>query len=101
MGDFAECAYSVVKDRCSVKPQLSVEQVTDKLNDIANGYTGKDKVLVKSTLEYLIKNLTAIENKWFIRMLVKDMKLGKSEYNFFIQLLPINSCLCVFLQGFL
>ena len=52
-------------------------QVIDRLNDIANGYTGKDKVLVKSTLEFLIKNLTGLENKWFIRMLVKDMKLGR------------------------
>ena len=50
--------------------------VIDKLNDLANGYSGNDKTLVKSTLEYLIRNLTGLENKWFIRMLVKDMKLG-------------------------
>lgn len=68
----------MLKDRCSVKSELSVMQVIDKLNDIANGYTGKDKTLVKSTLEFLIRNLTGLENKWFIRMLVKDMKLGKS-----------------------
>ena len=51
--------------------------VIDKLNDLANGYSGNDKTLVKSTLEYLIRNLTGLENKWFIRMLVKDMKLGE------------------------
>jgi len=78
LGDFAECAYSVIKDRCSVKSELSVMQVIEKLNDIANGYTGKDKILVKSTLEFLIRHLTGLENKWFIRMLVKEMKLGRS-----------------------
>lgn len=76
VGDFAECAYGVLKDRCSVQPKLSVLDVINRLNDIANGYTGNDKGLVKRTLEYLIKNLTGLENKWFIRMLVKDMKLG-------------------------
>ncbi|XP_067928082.1 DNA ligase 4-like isoform X2 [Watersipora subatra] len=70
---------SINSDRCSVKSTLSVMQVIEKLNDIANGYTGKDKLLVKSTLEYLIKNLTGLENKWFIRMLVKDMKLGLGQ----------------------
>ena len=50
--------------------------VIDKLNDLANGYSGNDKTLVKCTLEYLIRNLSGLENKWFIRMLVKDMKLG-------------------------
>ncbi|KAF6025218.1 LIG4 [Bugula neritina] len=79
LGDFAECAYSVIKDRCSVKSELSVMQVIEKLNDIANGYTGKDKILVKSTLEFLIRHLTGLENKWFIRMLVKEMKLGLGQ----------------------
>ena len=51
--------------------------VIGKLNDLANGYSGNDKTLVKTTLEYLIRNLTGLENKWFIRMLVKDMKLGE------------------------
>lgn len=77
MGDFAECAYGVLKDRCSVQPKLLVMDVVNKMDDIANGYSSNDKSLVRTTLEYLVKNLTGLENKWFIRMILKDMKLGK------------------------
>lgn len=90
VGDFADCAYGVLKDRCSLQPRLSVMDVVNRLNDIANGYSSSDKSLVRSTLEHLIKNLTGLENKWFIRILTKENKLGTSS-----QLSGLRSCICV------
>lgn len=54
--------------------------VVNRMDDIANGYSSSDKSLVRTTLEFLVKNLTGLENKWFIRMILKDMKLGKDYF---------------------
>lgn len=79
LGDFAESAYFVLKDRCGTKVELSVSDVVSKLDEIAAGNTVGDKDAVKRNLEFLIRHMTSVENKWFIRILLKEMKLGMGQ----------------------
>lgn len=80
VGDFAECAFEVLKDRCSVRPSLSVKDVVDELDAIAAGYSNNDRAAVRQAMERITRALTGFENKWFIRVLVKDMKLGEHTF---------------------
>ncbi|XP_067117159.1 DNA ligase 4 [Osmerus mordax] len=78
-GDFAGMAYFVLKKRCTSQGSLSIKEVNDFLDSVAMNNAGKNKDLVKKSLLHLITQSTALEQKWLIRMILKDMKLGVSK----------------------
>lgn len=78
-GDFAGMAYFVLKKRCTSEGTLSIKEVNDFLDSVAINNAGKQKDLVKKSLLHLITHSSALEQKWLIRMILKDMKLGISK----------------------
>ncbi|KAM8904251.1 DNA ligase 4 isoform 1-T2 [Spinachia spinachia] len=78
-GDFAGMAYFVLKKRCASPGTLSIKEVNDFLDSVAINNAGKQKDLVKKSLLHLITQSSALEQKWLIRMILKDMKLGISK----------------------
>lgn len=78
-GDFAGMAYFVLKNRCSGQGSLSVKEVNDFLDSVAINNATKKKELVKKSLLHLITQSSALEQKWLIRMILKDMKIGMSK----------------------
>ena len=63
-----------------MRPSLSVKDVVDELDAIAAGYSNNDRAAVRQAMERITRALTGFENKWFIRVLVKDMKLGEHTF---------------------
>ncbi|KAM5311102.1 DNA ligase 4 isoform 1-T2 [Glossophaga mutica] len=82
-GDFAMIAYFVLKPRCLQKGQLTIQQVNDILDSIASNNSARRKDLVKKSFLHLISKCSALEQKWLIRMIVKDLKLGVSQQTVF------------------
>ncbi|XP_016059350.1 PREDICTED: DNA ligase 4 isoform X2 [Miniopterus natalensis] len=82
-GDFAMIAYFVLKPRCLQKGRLTIQQVNDILDSIASNNSAKRKDLIKKNLLQLISQSSALEQKWLIRMIVKDLKLGISQQTIF------------------
>ncbi|XP_005884535.2 PREDICTED: DNA ligase 4 [Myotis brandtii] len=82
-GDFAMIAYFVLKPRCLQKGSLTIQQVNDILDSVATNNSAKRKDLVKKSLLQLITQSSALEQKWLIRMIVKDLKLGFSQQTVF------------------
>lgn len=82
-GDFATIAYFVLKPRCLQKGSLNIQQVNELLDSVASNNSSKKKDLVKKSLLQLITQSSALEQKWLIRMIVKDLKLGVSEKTIF------------------
>ncbi|KAJ7344499.1 hypothetical protein JRQ81_000449 [Phrynocephalus forsythii] len=82
-GDFALIAYFVLKPRCLKQGQLTIEQVNNLLDSISNNNAAKRKDLVKKSLLQLITQTSALEQKWLIRMILKDLKLGISQQTIF------------------
>ncbi|TSK17853.1 DNA ligase 4 [Bagarius yarrelli] len=78
-GDFALTAYFVLKKRCTGSGNLSIKEVNDFLDFVALNNAGKQKDHVKKSLLHLITQSSALEQKWLIRMILKDMKLGISK----------------------
>ncbi|XP_075056093.1 DNA ligase 4 [Mixophyes fleayi] len=82
-GDFAAIAFFVLKSRCRKEGSLSIQDVNEHLDSIANNNAARKKDLIEKSLLYLIANTTALEQKWLIRMIIKDMKLGFSQQTVF------------------
>uniref|UniRef100_U3BRS6 DNA ligase n=1 Tax=Callithrix jacchus TaxID=9483 RepID=U3BRS6_CALJA len=82
-GDFAMIAYFVLKPRCLQKGSLTIQQVNDLLDSVASNNSAKRKDLVKKSLLQLITQSSALEQKWLIRMIIKDLKLGVSQQTIF------------------
>lgn len=78
-GDFALTAYFVLKNRCTSKGNLSIKEVNDFLDSVAINNASKQKDQVKKSLLQVITQSSALEQKWLIRMILKDMKLGISK----------------------
>ncbi|KAM4860192.1 DNA ligase 4 isoform 1-T3 [Thomomys bottae] len=78
-GDFAMIAYFVLKPRCLQKGSLTIQQVNKLLDSVASSNSDKRKDLIKKSLLQLITQSSALEQKWLIRMIVKDLKLGVSQ----------------------
>ncbi|XP_069492673.1 DNA ligase 4 [Ambystoma mexicanum] len=82
-GDFATIAYFVLKPRFPNHGLLTVHEVNGLLDAISNNNAAKKKDLVKKSLLQLITQSSALEQKWLIRMIIKDMKLGVSQQTVF------------------
>jgi len=78
-GDFASMAYFVLKKRCSGQQSLTIKQVNDFLDSVAANNAGKRKERVREELLHLLTRSSALEQKWLIRMILKDMRLGISK----------------------
>lgn len=78
-GDFASVAYIVLKNRCPNKGALTVADVNRCLDEISIASTEKRKGDVEKGLCFLLQQTSASEQKWLIRMILKDMKMGVSE----------------------
>lgn len=78
-GDFAGMAYFVLKRRCTSQGELSIKEVNEFLDSVAVNNANKQKDLVRRSLLHLITQSSALEQKWLIRMILKDMKLGVSK----------------------
>ncbi|XP_022104577.1 DNA ligase 4-like [Acanthaster planci] len=82
-GDFASVAYFVLRNRCPEKGSLSIQDVNTCLDGIAASNAAKKKDVVKKNLMHLLRNTSALEQKWLVRMIMKDMKSGLSQVSIF------------------
>ncbi|CAL8340998.1 unnamed protein product [Lota lota] len=73
-GDFASMAYFILKKRCAGQHSLSIKGVNGFLDSVS-----EQKDRVRGSLRHLITQSSALEQKWLIRVISKDMKLGISE----------------------
>uniref|UniRef100_A0A8C3SL56 DNA ligase n=1 Tax=Chelydra serpentina TaxID=8475 RepID=A0A8C3SL56_CHESE len=87
-GDFAMIAYFVLKPRCPKQGRLTIQQVNELLDSVASNNAAKRKDLVKKSLLQLITQSSALEQKWLIRMIIKDLKLGVSQQTIFSRFHP-------------
>ena len=51
--------------------RLSVAQVNEFLDDLAMSHTKKDRPGMKKALQLLLRNTSAMEQKWLIRIILK------------------------------
>ncbi|KAK3856177.1 hypothetical protein Pcinc_037476 [Petrolisthes cinctipes] len=82
-GDFGEVAYYVLKGRCPDKGDMSLHEVDAHLTSIAENHAAKKHEEVERALMIMFRKMTAVEQKWLIRVLLKDMRLGIGQTTIF------------------
>eukprot|EP00967_Tisochrysis_lutea_P152842 scaffold300386_cov30-Tisochrysis_lutea.AAC.1 len=80
-GDFPDRAYSVLNARCPsstelAQRRLSIADVNNLLDKLANTSSREEKQTVLRTLH---RSTTALEQKWLLRIILKNMGLGIKE----------------------
>ncbi|XP_068735127.1 DNA ligase 4-like [Montipora capricornis] len=83
VADFASVAYFVLKNRCPEKGSLKIAQVNKHLDDVAQANVERKREDVKKALQFLLRNTSALEQKWLIRIIFKELKVGLSENSVF------------------
>lgn len=58
---------------------MSIQDVNSLLDDVATGHASKDKNLVRQALGRLLREMSAREQKWLIRIVMKELKTGLSQ----------------------
>uniref|UniRef100_A0A1B6FIK3 DNA ligase 4 n=1 Tax=Cuerna arida TaxID=1464854 RepID=A0A1B6FIK3_9HEMI len=75
-GDFGEVAYWVLKSRCAEGGELTVDDVQRHLDAVALRHAERQPREKDKELEVMLRCMSAQEQKWLIRILLKDMRLG-------------------------
>ncbi|XP_050440237.1 DNA ligase 4 [Adelges cooleyi] len=75
-GDFADTVFWVVKKRFEEEGTLTLHEVNQHLDDIASKHAAHEPRQVENILQILLVKMSAIQQKWLIRLLLKDMRLG-------------------------
>ncbi|XP_071447729.1 DNA ligase 4 isoform X2 [Hetaerina americana] len=75
-GDFAEVAYWVLKNRCPKSSRnISISDVNRHLDNLANHHANHEPRLIDQELMEMIRTMSALEQKWVIRIILKTIKL--------------------------
>ena len=74
--DFGEVAYKVLKKRCCDSGGMSLAAIDEALGRLADHHANSSSDGVTSTLTQLVLKLSALEQKWLIRVLIKDLGMG-------------------------
>jgi len=82
-GDFAETAYYVLKNRCPDKGDITLQQVDEQLTSMAENYAAKNHEDIDKSILVMLRTMTATEQKWLMRVLLKDMRLGLGQGSIF------------------
>ncbi|CAG8778937.1 148_t:CDS:10, partial [Cetraspora pellucida] len=91
-GDFASVAFEVIAPRSTVVSQgsMSIDDVNQQLDTLnASSGQGESRIIIR---HFFIK-CTAIEQKWIIRIILKELKIGMTERTVFSVFHPDASSL--------
>ncbi|KAG6458136.1 hypothetical protein O3G_MSEX010712 [Manduca sexta] len=78
--DFASEVYFVVKKRMNERTgNLTIKDINDILDKIATAEVGNKGPILDQAFSSALRNLNADQLKWFIRIILKNLKLGLSD----------------------
>ena len=72
-GDFVGILMQVLQNRCIGQSELSIAQLNQHLDDLSRAFDAKDK---KKVIAVLLKSTSLNEQRWLVRIILKDLKIG-------------------------
>lgn len=78
--DFAGIAYFVIKNRRNATSDtFTVGDINNILDRISSAEAGNKSAVLDETFSYVVNKLNPEQLKWFLRIILKDLKLGISS----------------------
>uniref|UniRef100_A0A8C4R0L4 DNA ligase n=1 Tax=Eptatretus burgeri TaxID=7764 RepID=A0A8C4R0L4_EPTBU len=78
-GDFAAAIYAVLEHRCPSKGGLSIADINAELDAMAAHNSHGGRADMRAVLQRLLHKTSALQHKWLVRMLLKELRLGLGE----------------------
>ncbi|XP_053682704.1 DNA ligase 4 isoform X2 [Sabethes cyaneus] len=76
-GDFADRIFTLMRGRCPQECQLTVWDVNQRLDAIGEHYQNSGRRgKIQDELIRLVEGLTQLDQKWLIRIILKNLRLG-------------------------
>jgi DNA ligase-4 len=75
-GDFGTAVYLSLRSRCPDRGDLTVGELNDRLDELNVCTERKERVKV---LKQLLHRTSASQQKWIVRIILKELKIGMSE----------------------
>lgn len=72
-GDFVGVLMKVLENRCRSESKFSIKEINGLLDDLAKAFDNKKKQEVFKTL---VNGCSMPEQKWLVRIILKDLKIG-------------------------
>ncbi|KAK3927158.1 DNA ligase 4 [Frankliniella fusca] len=99
-GDFADVAYWVLRSRCRDGGKLTAVEVDSRLTNIATLKANHNPRGIEELLTDVLLRMSAFEQKWFIRLLLKNLRLGLSDNEILNKIHPdgkelYDQCTCL------
>ncbi len=80
-GDFGAVLYSVIKNRCSTgdAKSVSVAEINSELDSLVAASAGEGRRGVERVLMGFFRKMSAVQQKWLVRIILKDVKMGLGQ----------------------
>ncbi|XP_058813834.1 DNA ligase 4 [Topomyia yanbarensis] len=79
-GDFADRIYTLMRGRCPQECRLTVWDVNLRLDAIGQHYhNGGQRGKIQNELIRMVEGLTQLDQKWLIRIILKNLRLGMGQ----------------------
>ncbi|EDS30373.1 DNA ligase 4 [Culex quinquefasciatus] len=76
--DFADRVFRLMQGRCPPEGSLTVWEVNERLDAIGGHYVNGERRRIGEELERLVGGMSQVDQKWLIRILLKNLRLGMS-----------------------
>uniref|UniRef100_A0A8D8A156 DNA ligase 4 n=1 Tax=Culex pipiens TaxID=7175 RepID=A0A8D8A156_CULPI len=77
--DFADRVFRLMQGRCPPEGSLTVWEVNERLDAIGGHYVNGERRRIGEELERLVGGMSQVDQKWLIRILLKNLRLGMSQ----------------------
>ena len=86
--DFADVLYDVIKLRSYDASEISVAEINKRLDDIVAAHETEGRKAVSDILKQLFIKLDAEQQKWLVRIILKNLRLDLGETSVLNQMHP-------------
>ncbi|XP_055613187.1 DNA ligase 4-like [Uranotaenia lowii] len=77
--DFAERVFTLMRGRCPQECRVTVWDVNERLDAIGEHYRNGRKGKILDELIRMVEGMTQLDQKWLIRIILKNLRLGMTK----------------------
>ncbi|XP_065089614.1 DNA ligase 4-like [Ochlerotatus camptorhynchus] len=78
-GDFADRIFTLMRGRCPEECSMTVWDVNQRLDAMGQHYQNGKRSKTQDDLIEMVQGMTQLDQKWLIRIILKNLRLGMSQ----------------------
>ncbi|XP_062701194.1 DNA ligase 4-like [Aedes albopictus] len=78
-GDFADRIFTLMRGRCPKECDMTVWDVNERLDAMGQHYQNGRRAKTQDELIRMVQGMTQLDQKWLIRIILKNLRMGMSQ----------------------